>query len=59
MKVALSRRNFTDFAMTAGFTDSAHVAHSFHETLGVTPSYVFRNIVRAGAMPGSRFAARK
>jgi AraC-like DNA-binding protein len=57
-RVALSGANFTDSAMTAGFTDSAHFARCFRDTFGVTPSYVFRKIGRRGAMPGPGIALR-
>jgi AraC-like DNA-binding protein len=58
MKAALSGSNLTDSAMTAGFADSAHFAHNFRDTFGVTPSYVFRKISRAGSMPRPRTAMR-
>jgi AraC-like DNA-binding protein len=57
-KVALAGSNFTDSALTAGFADSSHFAHSFRDTFGVTPSYVFGKIHRAGTMTGSRLKLR-
>lgn len=51
MRVALSGHNFTDSALTAGFADSAHFTHCFRDTFGVTPSYVFGKIARAGTLP--------
>jgi AraC-like DNA-binding protein len=59
LKVALAGSNLTESAVTAGFTDSAHFARSFRETFGVTPSYVFRKIGRAGSMPGLRAGGRR
>ncbi len=55
---ALAGSNFTDAAVTAGFTDSAHFANCFRDTFGVTPSYVFGKIARAGTMPQARLALR-
>lgn len=48
MRVALTGRNLTEAAISAGFTDSAHFARLFRETFGVTPSYVFRKVARSG-----------
>ncbi|MEO8037562.1 MAG: AraC family transcriptional regulator [Betaproteobacteria bacterium] len=48
MRVALIGRTLTEAAISAGFTDSAHFARLFRETFGVTPSYVFRKVARAG-----------
>lgn len=58
MRVALSGCNFTDSALAAGFTDSAHFTHCFRDTFGVTPSYVFGKIARAGALPAQRASIR-
>lgn len=56
MKLVLGGNSFTDAAMEAGFTDSAHFARCFRETFGVTPSYVFGKIARAGAISRRRAA---
>lgn len=56
MKLALGGSSFTDAAAGAGFTDSAHFARCFRETFGVTPSYVFARIARAGALQARRIA---
>lgn len=58
MRLSLGGATFTDAAVGAGFSDSAHFARSFRETFGVTPSYVFGRIARAGAMPSPRRPAR-
>lgn len=58
MRLALGGATFTDAAIGAGFSDSAHFAHCFRETFGVTPSYVFGKIARAAAMPQTRIALR-
>ncbi len=51
MRIALTGRSLTEAAIGAGFTDSAHFARLFRETFGVTPSYVFRKVARAGNIP--------
>jgi len=38
--------NLTDAALDVGFCDSAHFSNNFHDTFGVTPSYVMRRIAR-------------
>ncbi|MEX0957876.1 MAG: AraC family transcriptional regulator [Burkholderiales bacterium] len=55
---ALAGNTFTDAAIHAGFTDSAHFARCFRETFGVTATYVFGKIARATALPARRPAAR-
>lgn len=55
---ALAGDSFTDAAMHAGFTDSAHFARCFRETFGVTASYVFGKIARATTLPAHRSAVR-
>jgi AraC-like DNA-binding protein len=57
MRLALDGSSFTDAALGAGFADSAHFARSFRETFGVTPSYVFGKVARAGALPPARLSA--
>jgi AraC-like DNA-binding protein len=57
MRLALDGSSFTDAALHAGFADSAHFARSFRETFGVTPSYVFGKVARAGALPTARLTA--
>lgn len=54
MKIALRGSSFTEAAAAAGFSDSAHFARCFRDTFGVTPSYVFGKVARAGAIPGRR-----
>lgn len=51
MRLALRGGSLTDAALDAGFSDSAHFARCFRETFGVTPSYVFGKVARAGAFP--------
>jgi AraC-like DNA-binding protein len=38
--------NMTIAALNAGFADSTHFSHSFRDTFGVNPAYVFRGINR-------------
>jgi AraC-like DNA-binding protein len=38
--------NMTFAALDAGFSDAAHFSHSFRETFGVNPRFVFRGIDR-------------
>jgi AraC-like DNA-binding protein len=57
MRLALGGSSFTEAALGAGFADSAHFARCFRETFGVTPSYVFGKIARAGALPPARLPA--
>jgi AraC-like DNA-binding protein len=45
---AVSGGTLTDAALAVGFSDSAHFSHNFHDTFGVTPSYVLRRIARVG-----------
>jgi AraC-like DNA-binding protein len=51
MRIALTGSSLTEAAVEAGFTDSAHFARLFRATFGVTPSYVFRKVARAGNIP--------
>lgn len=48
MRIALAGGTLTDAAMAVGFSDSAHFAHNFRDTFGVTPSYVVNRIARVG-----------
>jgi AraC-like DNA-binding protein len=57
VRLALGGSNFTAAAIGAGFSDSAHFTRCFRETFGVTPSYVFGRIARAGA-PADRDLSR-
>ncbi|MGH8248945.1 MAG: helix-turn-helix transcriptional regulator, partial [Gammaproteobacteria bacterium] len=45
---ALAGGTLTDAALSVGFSDSAHFSHNFHDTFGVTPSYVLRRVARVG-----------
>jgi AraC-like DNA-binding protein len=38
--------NMTIAALDAGFSDATHFSHSFRETFGINPAYVFRGINR-------------
>jgi AraC-like DNA-binding protein len=38
--------NMTIAALDAGFADATHFSHSFRETFGINPAYVFRGINR-------------
>lgn len=38
--------NMTEAALLAGFSDATHFSHSFRETFGVKPSFVFKHIER-------------
>jgi AraC-like DNA-binding protein len=38
--------NLTVAALDAGFSDATHFSHSFRETFGINPAYVFRGINR-------------
>lgn len=38
--------NLTMAALDAGFADAAHFSHSFRDTFGINPAYVFRGINR-------------
>lgn len=38
--------NMTIAALDAGFSDASHFSHSFRETFGINPAYVFRGINR-------------
>ncbi len=40
------RDNMTVAALEAGFSDATHFSHSFRETFGVNPRFVFRGIER-------------
>lgn len=48
MRSAVAGETLTDAAMMAGFFDSPHFTHNFRDTFGVTPSYVFSKVARAG-----------
>jgi AraC-like DNA-binding protein len=51
MRIVLTGSSLTEAAVEAGFTDSAHFARLFRATFGVTQSYVFRKVARAGNIP--------
>jgi transcriptional regulator GlxA family with amidase domain len=38
--------NLTIAALDAGFADATHFSHSFRDTFGINPAYVFRGINR-------------
>jgi AraC-like DNA-binding protein len=38
--------NMTIAALDAGFSDATHFSHSFRDTFGINPAYVFRGINR-------------
>jgi len=38
--------NMTIAALDAGFADATHFSHSFRDTFGINPAYVFRGISR-------------
>jgi AraC-like DNA-binding protein len=50
LRLALDSLNATDnitiAALDAGFSDATHFSHSFRETFGINPAYVFRGINR-------------